>query len=165
MKKWLALDEADLQDESKFSTTDYNNLENGIKKALNRRSYSLEDLRCEKSNADKVAEAFGITLLKARLDENLIRQYRKLKVQDLAADFCDYREQLLQKTREECSRRKVAFQSAKDGTDTLSKEAEKARLEKENLEEEKQHIESALEELRKFTNLKIRGLSFSKKGR
>ena len=165
MKKWLALDEAELQDESKFSTTDYNNLENGIKKALNRRSYSLEDLRCEKSNADKVAEAFGITLLKARLDENLIRQYRKLKVQDLAADFCDYREQLLQKTREECSRRKVAFQSAKDGTDTLSKEAEKARLEKENLEEEKQHIESALEELRKFTNLKIRGLSFSKKGR
>lgn len=164
MKKWLALDETELQDESKFSTTDYNNLENGVKKALNRRSYSLENLRCEKTNADKVAEAFGITLLKARLDESLIRQYRTLKVQDLAADFRDYKKQLLQKAQEESSRRKVSFQTAQDGAAALAKEVEKAKQEKENLEAEKRRIERAMEELKKFTNTRIQRLNFGKKG-
>ena len=162
MKKALALDEADLKDSSKFAKSEYRNLKNGIEKILDCLEYPLVELRSDDATIQKITESFGIKRLQKRLEVRLISRYRTLKIENLAADFRIYRDQLVQEVQKENRRRRDVFQTAQEGMDALSKKAAEAKREKENLEAEKRRIEGALEKLREFTRKKIQKLSFEK---
>lgn len=69
MKRALTLSEADLQEEDKFSTRDYNNLENWIKNTLIRRSYPLENLRNDTETIRLLSVELGMAALRQEMDE------------------------------------------------------------------------------------------------
>ena len=69
MKRALTLSEADLQEEDKFSTRDYNNLENWIKNTLIRRSYPLENLRSDTETIRLLSVELGMAALRQEMDE------------------------------------------------------------------------------------------------
>ena len=120
------------------------------------------DLRSDEAPVQKITESLGTKRLQKRLEVRLISRYRTLKIENLAADFRIYRDQLVQEVQKENRRRRDAFQTAQEGMDALSKKAAEAKREKENLEAEKRRIEGALEKLREFTRKKIQKLSFEK---
>lgn len=158
MKRALTLSEADLQEEDKFSTRDYNNLENWIKNTLIRRSYPLENLRNDTETIRLLSVELGIDLLRKRLESKLLSQYRALKVKDLAEDFAICKRQIQRTLNEELKRRIKLRNTAKKGADALRKEADTALLEQKELERERQQLEKTLEELRKFTKERILSL-------
>lgn len=147
-----------MQEEDKFSTRDYNNLENWIKNTLIRRSYPLENLRNDTETIRLLSVELGIDLLRKRLESKLLSQYRALKVKDLAEDFAICKRQIQRTLNEELKRRIKLHNTAKKGADALRKEANTALLEQKELERERQQLEKTLEELRKFTKERILSL-------
>ena len=156
LNKALQLSDEELEDEERFSTNEYNDLDRGVRTALGIRRYALENLRNDKQTVTKVTNYFGGEELKKALERGLISQYRKLKVDDIASDYAICKAALTKQMEDEVKDCRDKIAVAKQGASALAERAAGAKRERDAFEKKKAQIEDTLKELKKFTENKIR---------
>lgn len=167
MNKMSRLSDDELNDSAIFSDDEYNNLEGGVKKALNKRSYSIETLRHDSKAADSVYEYFGVSILQKHIERTLIQNYRQLKVKDIATEFERCKSQLQHIANESVKSEKERVEAARLGAADLKKGKENKDKALKNLKEEKGEIEGVLGLLKQITEEQlesVKKVSVSKKG-
>ena len=159
MNKALRLSAEELECEEKFSTTEYNDLERGVKIALGLKRYALENLLNDPQDVAAITDYFGVEKLKKALENGLISQYRKLKVDDIASDYAMCKRALVNRMVTEINERREKLEAAQNGADAVAAKAADAKREKEALEKKKSQIERTLARLREFTEGRISTLN------
>ena len=158
LSKALRLSNEEFENEDKFSTDEYNDLDRGVKTALNVRRYALENLRGDEQAVAAVTNYFGVEGLKKALEQKLINQYRQLKVDDIASDYAACKQALSSRLTTEANDRRKKIDVAQKGASALAESTAEAKREKEELEKKKLQIEGTLAKLQKFTEGRIKSM-------
>lgn len=151
MKKVLRLTSEELNDPTKFSDNDYNYFSAGINKVIGGRGYMVGNLRVDEDTLNKIDTDFGVSLLKRRLECDLIEKFRELKVKDIAHDFALYKKQILKTAVDKKELARKAMDSAHSNVDKLQKDMEDVKSKQDNFKMEADAIRSLLEEVKDFT--------------
>lgn len=151
MKKALRLSETELNDPNIFSDAEYRNLSNGICGIIGGRNYCIDNLRFDTATCQKIDLDFGVSMLKKRLEADLIAKFRELKIKDLSQDFAVCREQILKTVSRDMKSAKRMKDNANGNIENLQKELQRVKEEKDAFELEKNEIMQVLADVREFT--------------
>lgn len=143
-----------------LSEDEYNDLEHAVKKIMGLKrgqGYPLENLQSDEQTLSEIIYKFGIKLLKERLDRELIRKYRKWKLEDIAADYRRCRTELAKLSGLAVQAQDEKIDTARQGSEALAQKAEKAKEKKKRQERERENIEKTLRELEELTEQRMSG--------
>ena len=158
LNRFLELPPEALDDPERFSDADFNNLELGVRKALNVRRCDLFSLRENQAACRQAFESFGVDRLKKRLDQVLISRFRDLKVDAIRRDYARCRRKLLALMRQDLDERNQKVRAAKEGAGVLARNAAAARAQRDRLERRRWEMEEKLQSLHKLIDGQIQAL-------
>ena len=148
LKKWNSLSIEEKENEDIFSNDDYNSLEKYAKDTFRKRSFAIENISKEES--DLISNATGIPALRKRLEDTLIANYRKLKVNDIVKAYELCRNQIIDSSIKTIEEKENYIATAKAGAERINAEIE--RLNKEKSEKDAQ-MNSLKQDANKLTDL------------
>lgn len=151
LRKFLALEEKDMDNEEKFSDEEYAELESYSKKVLGGRRYRVETLRESVDDAATLEKEAGIPRLYKCLERNLILRYRDLKRKDIQEEFLRCRKELLTISQELVNSQNTILESAKKGAGELRRRLDESSKAYEAAKEKNEQIRKAAEDVKRIS--------------
>lgn len=156
VNKWNSLSEKEKADEECFSTNDYNDLESFAGKTIRKRGFNLMQITSDE--CEVVSKATGIPVLRDKLADTLISNYRRLKIDDIEKTFGRCRQRITELGKDVITQQNNSIELAVAGAEAIKNQInnmnqEKARLKQDNLE-----LKQAAEKLENAIRSKINEL-------
>lgn len=156
INKWNSLSEEEKEDSNFFNDDDYNDLQSFAGKVLKKRKFYLFDI----SNEDmkEVSTATGISLLKNKLEMNLIANYRKLKLDDIEKMYIRCEKKLISLGENALEQQENSIALAEAGTEALQERINCMLIEKDQLVQEGTDLKNEAQMLENVIKNKIKSL-------
>ena len=156
VNKWGTLSEKEKSDEDHFSTNDYNDLESFAGNTIKKRGFNLMQITADE--CEVVSKATGIPVLRDKLADTLISNYRKLKMDDIEKTFERCKQRIVKLGNDAITQQNKSIELAIAGSEVIKNQInnmnhEKARLKQDNLE-----LRKAAEKLENVIRSKIKEL-------
>lgn len=156
VNKWMSLSDEDKENESKFSSEDFNELQSYAGKTVKRRRYDL--MQISREDFDTISLSTGIPGLREKLERSLIKNYREIKSKDIEKSYCRCKKQIIKISEHAIQQQEKKIKLATEGAEALKKEIEDCSAEKENLSKENDDLKKAVEILENSIRSKIKDL-------
>lgn len=155
LNRWINLTESERDNPAIFSDEDFATLESFAKRVLNSRRYDINQLSYDEDSRTRIEVNAGITILRRKLDNTLIKKYREIKAQDILESFDLMKKEIRRLCASEVEQKRDEVRIANLGADAIKEEIEKLTSEKASLQEEIIKIRSVADKLNRAITLEI----------
>lgn len=156
INKWISLSDKEREDENIFSYDDFNDLQRFAGKAIKRRGFNL--MQISQEDAKEISIYTGVPELRKKLENLLISNYRKLKIEDIKNAFFRCKGQIDLLGRNAINLQEEEIKLAYDGAEAIKYQISCISEEKETLLKENNELKKAVEKLENAIKDKIKDL-------
>lgn len=158
INKWIGLSEKERDNPEIFSDNDYSALESYVKRVLGVRRYDINELAYDEERGKAIIRNAGIEILRKRLEDKLISNYRELKVKDIKESYSRCKKQLNRICQSVIEQQEHSIELAEEGAEVLKEKVEAMISSQKSLKQENDEIRRAAEKLTRAISRKIAGL-------